>query len=125
MRVSVIGGVGFISSNIVKLLLENGYDVTVLDNLSLGYKINVDIFVQAGDIRFIETDIRDSDAVSSACERQDIVFHLAACVGRQKSLDNPVLDSETNSIGTINVLEVCTGIWCSAHRLLILCYDFQ
>lgn len=40
-----------------------------------------------------------------ACEGRDVVFHLAACVGRQKSLDDPQLDSNINLLGTVNILE--------------------
>ena len=105
MRALVTGGSGFIGSNIVKLLLEKEYEVTVIDDLSSGYLINIEQYVKEGRVNFIQADIRDSKAVLKAIEGQDVVFHLAACVGRQKSLDDPILDSSTNLLGAVNVLE--------------------
>lgn len=101
MKALVTGGAGFIGSNVVQYLLDNGWDVRVIDNLSSGYKINLD----GKQIDFVEADITDSISVEHACVDVDVVFHLAACVGRQKSLDDPILDSTINLLGTINVLE--------------------
>jgi nucleoside-diphosphate-sugar epimerase len=97
----VTGGAGFIGSNLVKLLLNNNWKVKVLDNLSSGNILNI----QALDADFIEGDICQPKDIDGAMKNVDVVFHMAACVGRQKSLDNPQLDSEVNLIGTINVLE--------------------
>lgn len=116
MKALVTGGSGFIGSNIVKKLVENGFQVTVLDNLSSGYICNIEELIQKKTIRFINADIRDSDAVEKACRGQDVVFHLAASVGRQKSIDNPVLDSSTNLLGAINVLEGMKKN--SVHRII-------
>jgi UDP-glucose 4-epimerase len=102
MKVLVTGGAGFIGSNLVGHLLQNGHEVTVLDNLSSGYRENVEILPGA---RFIHGDIRDPDAVARAVEGVDVVFHLAASVGNKRSIDCPVLDAETNAIGTLRVLE--------------------
>jgi nucleoside-diphosphate-sugar epimerase len=97
----VTGGAGFIGSNVVRFLLDKGWKVRVIDNLSSGYKINLDGL----DVEFIEGDITDAQATYGACEGVDVVFHLAACVGRQKSIDNPILDASTNVLGAVNVLE--------------------
>lgn len=105
MKVLVTGGAGFIGSNIVGNLVQKGFDVTVLDNLSSGQLCNISDYIDKKIIKFINADIKDKDTVSLACENKDIVFHLAASVGRQRSLDNTVLDSSTNLIGTVNVLE--------------------
>ena len=105
MRALVTGGSGFIGSNLVKLLLSKNHEITIIDNLSSGYFFNIQEFVESKSVRFIDADIRDSDKVSDACKGQDVVFHLAACVGRQKSIDDPILDSSTNVLGTVNVLE--------------------
>lgn len=101
MKALVTGGAGFIGSNIVEYLLQNGWDIRVLDNLSSGYKRNLDGLP----VQLIEDDICDKDAAEEACKGVDVVFHLAASVGRQKSLDYPQTDSMTNLIGTINILE--------------------
>ncbi|MBY6037182.1 NAD-dependent epimerase/dehydratase family protein [Fictibacillus nanhaiensis] len=101
MKALVTGGAGFIGSNVVKYLLEREWEVRVIDNLSSGYKYNLDGL----DVEFIEGDICDPQITMKACEGRDVVFHLAACVGRQKSLDDPQLDSNINLLGTVNILE--------------------
>ena len=101
-RVLVTGGAGFIGSNLVRALVEIGCHVTVLDNLSSGYRTNLAPF--AG-IRLVEADIRDPDAVDTAMQGARVVFHLAASVGNKRSIDDPISDAETNVIGTIRILE--------------------
>ncbi len=98
----VTGGAGFIGSNIVGALLRDGVCVTVLDNLSSGYESNLLPFP---DVRFVRGDVRDPEAVGSALEGTDVVFHLAASVGNKRSIDDPVTDAEINVLGTIRVLE--------------------
>jgi UDP-glucose 4-epimerase len=102
MRTLVTGGAGFIGSNIVRLLLEEGHAVAVLDNLSSGYRCNLDPFPS---VRFIEGDIRDVAKLADAMKNAEIVFHLAASVGNMRSIENPIEDSEVNLIGTLRVLE--------------------
>lgn len=101
MKALITGGAGFIGSNIVKLLLEKNFEVRVFDNLSSGYANNLDNL----SIEFIKGDITDAQETEKACIGCDLVFHLAASVGRQRSLVNPQLDSNINVIGTINILE--------------------
>jgi nucleoside-diphosphate-sugar epimerase len=101
MKALVTGGSGFIGSNVTRLLLEKGSQVRVYDNLSSGHFENIKDF----NVEFIQKDILDSEAVRAACQGVDVVFHLAASVGRQRSIDNPQLDSQINLIGTVNVLE--------------------
>lgn len=105
MHALVTGGAGFIGSNIVRLLLSEGEKVRVLDNLSSGYLVNIQEYIKSGQVEFINGDVTDAAAVDKATKGVDVVFHLAASVGRQRSLDNPQLDSEVNLIGTVNVLE--------------------
>lgn len=105
MKALVTGGAGFIGSNIVKKLLNNNMEVTIYDNLSSGHFCNIEHWVKNKDIEFIEGDVLDSQKVSEVCTGKDVVFHLAASVGRQRSIDEPVVDSETNVIGTVNILE--------------------
>ncbi len=97
----VTGGAGFIGSNVVKYLLEKGWFVRVIDNLSSGYQCNLDGL----NVEFVEDDIRNAEICKQVCKGIDVVYHLAACVGRQKSIDEPQLDSSTNLLGTINILE--------------------
>jgi nucleoside-diphosphate-sugar epimerase len=101
VKALVTGGAGFIGSNVVSLLIEKGWEVRVLDNFSSGYLDNLDGL----DVALVEGDIRDQETCAKACEGMNVVFHLAASVGRQRSLDFPQADSETNLVGTVNILE--------------------
>ncbi len=98
----VTGGAGFIGSNIVKLLLQDSYEVTVLDNFSTGYEENLKPFPQ---VKVIRGDIRDKQAASEAMNGVEVVFHLAANIGNVKSLEDPLFDSDVNVLGTLNILE--------------------
>ncbi|MGA2938017.1 MAG: NAD-dependent epimerase/dehydratase family protein [Syntrophobacteraceae bacterium] len=102
MRTLITGGAGFIGSNLVKQLLEDGHGVTVLDNLLSGYRSNLKAFTG---VRFIEGDIRDESAVAEAITGVEVVFHLAASVGNRRSIDHPLLDADINVMGTLKVLE--------------------
>lgn len=97
----VTGGAGFIGSNVVKKLLTEGWKVRVIDDLSTGYAANLETL----DVEFVPASITQTETINACCKGVDVVFHLAACVGRQKSIDDPVQDAHINVIGTINVLE--------------------
>lgn len=101
-HVAVTGGAGFIGSNLVDAVLSTGCRVTVLDNLSTGFRRNL---TNNADLESIEDDVRDRLAVDAAFSGCDTVYHLAASVGNRKSIDDPIHDAETNVLGTINVLE--------------------
>jgi UDP-glucose 4-epimerase len=73
----VTGGAGFIGSNVTQYLLDKGWYVRVIDDLSSGYKINLDKL----DVDFIEGSITDERIMNDVCKEIDVVFHLAACVG--------------------------------------------
>jgi UDP-glucose 4-epimerase len=101
MQAVVTGGAGFIGSNLVQHLIQQGHQVTVLDNLSSGYRVNVEAVPEAC---FIEGDVRDPAAVAKSMKGAEVVFHIAASVGNKRSLDNPVQDAEINVLGTLQVL---------------------
>ncbi|HUQ80034.1 MAG TPA: NAD-dependent epimerase/dehydratase family protein [Gemmatimonadaceae bacterium] len=105
MNVLVTGGAGFIGSNIVRLLLDGGHSVSVLDNLSSGHRQNLH-----PDAHFIEGDIRDADGVVDAAMDAEVIIHLAASVGNQRSLADPRADTAVNAIGTLNVLEAARSV---------------
>jgi len=102
MKALVTGGAGFIGSDIVRLLDERGHEVSVLDNLSSGYRVNIEPYPE---VHFVEGDVRDSDAISEAISGVDIIFHLAGSVGNKRSIEHPIDDSEINIIGTLRILE--------------------
>ncbi len=95
----VTGGAGFIGSDLTNTLLEKGYQVTVLDDLSAGKKENINSKVD-----FYEADIRDIDAVEEVIEGVDLVFHAAALPRVQYSIENPIETNEVNVTGTLNLL---------------------
>jgi UDP-glucose 4-epimerase len=106
MRTLVTGGAGFIGSNLVDALLARGDEVTVLDNLSTGRRVNLDGAL-AGGARLAEVDIRDDAGVGAlfADARPELVFHLAAQIDVRKSVEDPYFDAAVNVGGTANVLE--------------------
>jgi UDP-glucose 4-epimerase len=102
MKTLVTGGAGFIGSNLVRLLLDEGHEVTVLDSLASGYRSNlVGLPIQG----LVIGDIRDASLVDRAMAGCEVVFHLAASVGNSRSIDHPFIDASMNLIGTLNVLE--------------------
>jgi UDP-glucose 4-epimerase len=102
LRVLVTGGAGFIGSNLARTLSGRGAEVRVLDNLSSGFRQNL---AGLGGVDFVEGDVRDPAAVREAVVGREVVFHLAAAVGNKRSIDDPVLDAETNVLGTVHLLE--------------------
>jgi UDP-glucose 4-epimerase len=113
MRTLVTGGAGFIGSNLVDALLARGDEVTVLDDLSTGRRVNLEGAL-AGGARLAEIDVRDGEAVGAllADARPELVFHLAAQIDVRKSVEDPFFDAAVNVGGTANVLEAAraTGV---------------
>lgn len=102
-KVLVTGGAGFIGSHTVDALLARGCQVKVLDNLSSGKLSNLP--ESHPGLEFVQGDIRDADLVDRICENVDAVLHLAAQVSVQSSIEQPVLSSEINVRGFLNVLD--------------------
>src|SRR3989338_8474459 len=100
MNVLVTGGAGFIGSMAVRELLAQGHVVTVLDDLSTGFRANL-----PAEARFIEGDVRDRDAVMSACTSQAAVLHLGAFVSVPESIEDPARCHAINVDGTRNVYD--------------------
>jgi UDP-glucose 4-epimerase len=103
----VTGGAGFIGSHIVDRLLNDDFEVAVLDDLSTGRLENVAHHQGEKNFHFINGDIRSFDLVKSALQDVDAVFHEAALVGVACSVENPVLTNEVNVTGTLNLLKAC------------------
>ncbi|MGG3449612.1 NAD-dependent epimerase/dehydratase family protein [Domibacillus aminovorans] len=103
MKVLVTGGAGFIGSHITEELLLQNHQVAVVDNLSSGKRNQV-----ASGATFYEEDIKNEVLHEIFSDFQpDYVIHQAAQVSVAKSLQDPLKDSEENTLATINVLEAC------------------
>ena len=99
----VTGGAGFIGSHIVRELVRQGQQVTVLDNLSSGKLENLESIKNK--IAFIQGDICDFSRVSTACQGIDYILHLAALSSVAQSMNMPQHTARINVQGTVNVLE--------------------
>ncbi len=101
----VTGGAGFIGSNLCEALLNMGYQVRCLDNLSTGKRENVDLFINHPNYTFLEKDIRDLDSCMEACKGVDYVLNQAAWGSVPRSIEMPLLYEEINIRGTLNMME--------------------
>jgi UDP-glucose 4-epimerase len=102
MNILVTGGAGFIGSHVVDKLIENGYGVIVVDNLSSGKVENLN-----RNALFYEQSIEDEEMMERifSLHRPEYVFHLAAQASVAISVREPVRDAETNIIGSLVLLE--------------------
>ncbi|TSC60961.1 MAG: Vi polysaccharide biosynthesis protein vipB/tviC [Parcubacteria group bacterium Gr01-1014_107] len=95
----VTGGAGFIGSHLTDVLIEEGYQVEVVDNLYKGKLENVN-----PKANFHKIDIRDLDSLKKILSGAELVFHTAAIARVQYSIEHPVETSSVNVLGTVNVL---------------------
>jgi UDP-glucose 4-epimerase len=107
MRALVTGGAGFIGSNLVDALLDEGAEVDVVDTLVTGRRTNLEAGALDRGVRLHEVDITDAPALIAlvADVAPDVIFHLAAQIDVRKSIEHPAIDASVNVVGTINVLE--------------------
>ncbi len=102
MKTLVTGGAGFIGSHLVNRLIQEGYAVVVVDNLSTGKKKNLH-----PDAKFYKMDIQSrSLARVFKKEKPELVFHLAAQMDVRRSVADPRFDAESNILGMLNLLEM-------------------
>ena len=104
----ITGGAGFIGTNMAVRLMENGKHVRIMDNLSRsGVEKNLEWLNENydGKFEFVESDVRNFDAVEAAVKDMDTVFHFASQVAVTTSVEDPRTDFEVNAFGTLNVLE--------------------
>lgn len=101
----VTGGAGFIGSNVALALVEMGYTVRVMDNLSTGYIENINSIMDNPRFRFYQSDIRDFDACLEITKGVDYVIHLAAWGSVPRSIEFPLIYEEINIKGTLNMME--------------------
>lgn len=104
MKVLVTGGAGFIGSHLTQYLLDHGYSVMVLDDLSTGQMANIDSFREHAGFEYRIGSVTDVPLVAELVDRCDATVHLAAAVGVRLSSDQPIRTIETNIRGTEAVL---------------------
>lgn len=101
----VTGGAGFIGSNLCEALLQMGYTVRCLDDLSTGHKENIEPFLSDTRFTFIEGDIKHLDTCMEATKGVDFVLHQAAWGSVPRSIEMPLFYEENNIKGTVNMME--------------------
>jgi CDP-paratose 2-epimerase len=107
-RILITGGAGFLGVNAAVRMIEDGWRVTVLDNLSRpGTERNLKWLINehAAEITFIKEDVRNATALTEHVKSQDAILHLAGQVAVTTSLLDPLTDFEVNAAGTLNLLE--------------------
>lgn len=102
MTVLVTGGAGFIGSHLVQRLVADGERVRVLDDLSNGFRANLDRI--DGEFEFIEGDLRNPDDLRHAVNGVDLVFHEGALGSVPRSIADPRTSFDVNVTGTLNLL---------------------
>lgn len=101
MQILITGGAGFVGSNLARMALSQGHQVKVIDDLSTGYRDNLDGL----DVDFVEGSINDRAQMDKAMAGVDSVVHLAALGSVPRSIENPIATHQANVDGTLSVLE--------------------
>ncbi len=101
----ITGGAGFIGSHLAEYLLARDYTVTVIDNLSTGTLENITLLQDNPHFRFVQEDLRNGLVTDRLVSECDVIFHLAAAVGVQKILQEPIASIENNIGGTEAMLQ--------------------
>ena len=104
----ITGGAGFIGSHLAELLLDEGWEVYALDDVSTGKLENVSHLIDRRDFHLVVESVLSSSVVSELVHKCDVVYHLAAAVGVRLIVEQPVHTMVTNVQGTETVLEYCT-----------------
>lgn len=103
MNILVTGGAGFIGSHLVDELINEGHDVTVVDNLSSGNKKHIN-----NKAKFYKLDIQGPDVDKIFHDnRPEYIFHQAAQIDVRRSVADPVYDAKVNILGSINIMQCC------------------
>ena len=105
MRILVTGGAGFIGSHLCERLINDGHNVTAIDNFSTGRTSNLQGLQGVAGFSLIEGSILDTQLLNPLVNNADYVFHLAAAVGVFNIVNNPLASLLTNIRGTENVLD--------------------
>lgn len=110
MKALVTGGAGFIGSHLVERLLAEGWEVVAVDDLSTGNSDNIAGIGKDQQFKFVNDTVLNKELMQRLIEETDVVYHLAAAVGVQLSVDEPVHTIETNVHGTEVVLRAANKL---------------
>lgn len=116
IRALITGGAGFIGSHLAERLLGQGYQVTIIDNLSTGRLENIQLLESQANFRYAVEDIRNIHVIDRLVSECDIIFHLAAVVGVRNIVDRPINTIEVNIGGTEVILQTAARY---RRRLLV------
>lgn len=108
MKILIVGGCGFLGSNLAAYGIKIGNDITVFDNLSrIGSAQNLEWLKSIGAFRYVHGDTRNNNDVVRIIkeEKYDAVFHLAGQVAMTTSILDPYKDFQVNAMGTFHVLD--------------------
>lgn len=112
----VTGAAGFIGSNLCEAILNLGYQVRALDDLSTGKQENVDLFLDNPNYTFVKGDIKDLDTCLEACDGVDYVLNQAAWGSVPRSIEMPLFYCANNIVGTLNMMEAARR--CGAKKFV-------
>ena len=106
MKVLITGGAGFIGSHLAERLLAEGEDVSIIDDLSTGCRENFEPLVHHKRFHWVIDTIMNGEVLEALIRDCDMVYHLAAAVGVQYVIQNPLKALQVNIEGTRQVLEL-------------------
>lgn len=106
MHFLITGGAGFIGSHLTESLLNHGHVVTIIDNLSTGHPANIAKFQDHPNFRFVQDDVTTSPLLPNLIDEAEAIFHLAAIVGVELVLQEPLKTLQTNLHATERLLEL-------------------
>jgi UDP-N-acetylglucosamine/UDP-N-acetylgalactosamine 4-epimerase len=103
-KILITGGAGFIGSNLCEYFINKGHNVRCLDNLSTGFKKNIESLLSNDQFEFVEGDIRDLETCRLAVKDREYVFHQAALGSVPRSINDPIQTNDVNISGFLNML---------------------
>ena len=106
MKVLITGGAGFIGSHLAEALLADGHSVVAVDDLSTGSMENIASVLDHENFQFVRESVRNGTTMTPLVDRCEVIFHLAAAVGVQLIVDDPVHTIETNIHGSEVMLDL-------------------